>query len=68
MLSAQSLSSFPTAHFETVASFCLVEHRPFSTSEGGISDAFFFHSSLLQGISVVMFWPVNFQKVPQGSE
>ena len=37
------------------ANICLVEHRSFSTLEGGMSTASFLHSSFLQAISAVMF-------------
>ena len=47
---------------------CLVEHRPFSTLEGGMSAASFLHSSFLQVINAVMFWLVHVQKVPQVSK
>ena len=50
------------------ATICLVEHRSVSTSEGGMSTVSFLHSSFLQSISAVMFWPVHVQKVPQASE
>ena len=50
------------------ASICLVDHRSFSTLEGGMSAASFLHSSFLQAISAVMLWPVHVQKVPQASE
>ena len=44
------------------ASICLVEDRSFSTLEGGMSAASFLHSSFLQAVSAVMFWPVHVQK------
>ena len=47
---------------------CLVEHRSFSTLEGGMSAASFLHSSFLQKISAVVLWPVHVQKVSQASE
>ena len=50
------------------ANICLVEHRSFSTLEGGMSAASFLHSSFLQAINAVMLWPVHVQKVPQASE
>ena len=50
------------------AAICLVEHRSFSTLEGGMSAASFLHSSFLQAISAVMLWPVHVQKVPPASE
>ena len=46
----------------------LVEHRLFSTLEGGMSAASFLHSSFLQVVNAVMLWPVHVQKVPQASE
>ena len=50
------------------ANICLVEHRSFSTSEGGLSAASFLHSSFLRAINAVMLWPVHVQEVPQASE
>ena len=50
------------------ANICLVEHRSFSTLEGGMSAASFFRFSFLQAISAVMLWPVHVEKVPQASE
>ena len=50
------------------ANICLVEHRSFSTLEGGMSATSFLHSSFLQAISALMLWPVHVQKVPQASE
>ena len=50
------------------ANICLVEHRSFSTLEGGMSAASFLHSSFLQAIGAVMLWPVYVQKVPQASD
>ena len=50
------------------ANICLVEHRSFSTLEGGMLAASFLHSSFLQTISAVMLWPVHVEKVPQASE
>ena len=50
------------------ANICLVEHRSFSTLEGGMSAASFLHSSFLQAISAVMLWLVHVEKVPQASE
>ena len=47
---------------------CLVEHRSFSILEGGMSAAFFLHSSFLQATNDVMLWPVHVQKVPQASK
>ena len=50
------------------ANICLVEHRSFSTLEGGMSAASFLHSSFLQAVSAVMLWLVRVEKVPQASE
>ena len=50
------------------ANICLVEHRSFSTLEGGMSAASFLHSSFLQAINAVMLWLVRVEKVPQASE
>ena len=53
------------------ANVCLVEHRSFLTSEGGMSATSFTsfpHSLFLKAISVVMLWPVHVEKVPQASE
>ena len=50
------------------ANICLVEHRSFSTSEGGTSAASFLHSSFLQAINAVMLWPVHVEKEPRASE
>ena len=36
------------------AKMCLVEHRSFAKSEGGMSSDSFLHSSFLQAISAVM--------------
>ena len=47
---------------------CLVEHRSFSTLEGGMSAASFLHSSFLQAVNAVMLWLVRVEKVPQASE
>ena len=47
---------------------CLVEHRSFPTSEGGVSAATFVHFLFLQAITAVMLWPAYVQKVPQASE
>ena len=63
-VSQQSLQGCP----RNSASICLVEHRLFSTVEGGISTASFLHSSILQVINTVMRWPVHVQKIPQASE
>ena len=43
------------------ANICLVEHRSFSTLEGGMSAASFLHSSFLQAINAEMLWPVHVQ-------
>ena len=50
------------------ASICLVEHRSFSTLEGGVLTSSFLHSSFLQAINSVILWPVHVQKVLQASE
>ena len=50
------------------ANICLVEHRSFSTLEGGMSAVSFLHSSFLQAVNAVMLWPVHVQKVSQASE
>ena len=50
------------------ASICLVEHRSFSTLEGGMSAASFLYTSFFQAIKTVMLWPVHVEKVPQASE
>ena len=50
------------------ANICLVEHKSFSTLEGGMSATSFLHSSFLQAINAVMLWPVHVQNVPQASE
>ena len=47
------------------ANICLVEHRSFSTLEGGMSAASFLHSSFFQAINAVMLWLVRVEKVPQ---
>ena len=44
---------------------CLVEHRPFPTSEAGMSATSFINSPFLQAIDVVM---LHVQKVPQAYE
>ena len=49
------------------ANICLVEHRSFSTLEGGMSAASFLHSSFLQANSAVMLLLVRVEKVPQAS-
>ena len=59
---------FPQGCPRNSANICLVEHRSFSTLEGGMSAASFLHSSFLQAINPVMLWPVHVQKVPQASE
>ena len=71
--STPSLSSLPQGcpkkkQKPNSASICLVEHSSFSTLEGGMSAASFFHSSFLQAINAVMLRPVHVQKVPQVSE
>ena len=48
------------------ANICLVEHRSFSTLEGGMSAASFLHPSFLQAVNAVML--VRVEKVPQASE
>ena len=63
-VSQQSPQSCP----RNSANICLVEHRSFSTLEGGMSAASFLHSSSLQAISAVMLWLVRVEKVPQASE
>ena len=50
------------------ANVCLVEHRSFPTSEGGMSAASFLHSSFFQAVNAVMHCDVRVQKVPQASE
>ena len=50
------------------ANICLVEHRSFLTSEGGMSATSFLHPSFPQAINAVMLWPVHVQRVPQASE
>ena len=50
------------------ANICLVEHRSFSTLEGGMSAASFLHSSFLQATNSVILRPVHVQNVPQASE
>ena len=47
---------------------CLVEHRSFSTLEGGMSAASFLHSSFLQAVSAMMLCLVRVEKVPHASE
>ena len=63
-VSQQSLQGCP----RNSDNICLVEHRSFSTLEGGMSAASFLHSSLLQAINAVMFWPVHVEKVSKASE
>ena len=63
-VSQQSPQGFPRNR----ASICLVEHRSFSTFEGGMSAASFLHSSFLQAVNAVMLWLVHVEKVPQASE
>ena len=66
--SAPSLSILLKVALDTVRyQYCLVEHRSFSTLEGGMSAASFLGSSFLQAINAVMLWPVPVQKVPQAS-
>ena len=62
-----SLSILPSCPPNS-AKVCLVEHRSFSTLEGGMLAASFLHSSFLQVINAVMLWPVHVQKVPQALE
>ena len=64
LVSQQSPQGCP----QNSANIFLVEHRSFSTLEGGMSAPSFLHSSFLQAISAVMLWPVHVQKVPQASE
>ena len=63
-VSQQSLQGCP----RNSANICLVEHKSFSTLEGGMSAASFLHSSFLQAINAVILWPVHVEKVPQASE
>ena len=63
-VSQQSPQGWPRSS----SNICLVEHRSFSTLEGGMSAASFPHSSFLQAINAVMLWPVHVQKVPQATE
>ena len=58
----------PQGCLRNSANICLVEHWSFSTLEGGMSAASFLHSSFLQAVNAVMFWPVHVEKVPQASE
>ena len=67
-LSAPSLSSLPKVALENSTNICLVEHRSFSTLEGGMSVASFLRPSFLQAINAVMLWPVHGQKIPQASD
>ena len=65
--SAPSLSSpppppLPQSNPRNSVNICLVEHRSFSTLEGGMSAASFLHSSFLQSINAVVLWPVHVQK------
>ena len=46
----------PQGCTENSANICLVEHRSFSTLEGGMSAASFLDSSFLQAINAVMLW------------
>ena len=64
LVSQQSPQGCP----QNSANVCLVEHRSFPTSEGGMSAASFLHSSFLQAINAVMLWPVHVNKVTQASE
>ena len=50
------------------ANVCLVLHRSFPTSKGGMSAVSLFHSSFLGAISAVMLWPLHVQKAPQASK
>ena len=50
------------------ANVCLVERRSFSSSEDGMSAAFFLLFSFVKAIRAVMLVPVHVQKVPQVSE
>ena len=54
-VSQQSLQGCP----RNSAIVCLVEHRSFPTSEGGMLAASFLHSYFLQAISAVILWPVH---------
>ena len=63
-VSRQSSNGCP----RNMANICLVEHRSFSTLEGGMSAASFLRSSFLQTIDAVMLWPVHVENVPQASE
>ena len=63
-VSQQSPQGYP----RNSANICLVEHRSFSTLEGGMSAASFLLSSFLQAVNAVMPWPVHVQKIPQDSE
>ena len=54
--SAPSLSSLPPGCSGNSANICVVEHRSFSTLEGGMSVASFLHPSFLQAINAVMLW------------
>ena len=47
---------------------CVVEHRTFLTSEGGMSAISFLNSSFLQAVNAVMLWPVHVQKIPHALE
>ena len=63
-VSQQSPQGYP----QNRANIWLVEHRSFSTLEGGMSVASFLHSSFLQEVRAVMLWIVRAEKVPQASE
>ena len=58
----------PQGYPRNSANIYMVEHRSFSTLEGGMSATSFLHSSFLQAISAVMLWPVYVEKIPQASE
>ena len=58
----------PQGCLRNSANICLVEHRSFSTLEGGMSATSFLHSSFLQAINAVMLWLVCVEEVPQASE
>ena len=50
------------------ANICLVEHRLFSTLEGGLSAASFLNSLSFRRPKLLMLWPGYVQKVPQAPE
>ena len=58
---------FPQGCPRSSANVCLVEHRFFLISEGGMLAASTVHS-FLQTVNAVMLWPVHIQKVPQASK